>query len=191
MYEPHQLEFLLSCLRETKRVPGSCVEVGCAYGATTVFLKKYLNHLGDCGKYIAIDTFSGFKKEDAQYEVEIRHKDPKLVSAFTSNRREWVSQTLKLSEIADVELVQCDATKYDFESARPISFCLIDIDLYKPIKTILPMVYSAMAEGGIIVVDDCQAHPLWDGALVAYEEFIEQHDLPRDIAGEKLGIIRI
>lgn len=48
-----------------------------------------------------------------------------------------------------------------------------------------------MSSGGIIVVDDCKPAELWDGALQAYEEFVEQKGLSNEIAAGKLGIIRV
>ena len=97
---------------------------------------------------------------------------------------------MALHDIKRVKSVQCDVTKFDFAAISPIAFCLLDVDLYKPIKDVLPKIYAAMAPGGIIVVDDCQPSNIWDGALQAYDEFVEQKGLPREIAVEKLGIIR-
>lgn len=190
MYEPHQLEFLLGCLRETANVPGACVEVGCGYGATTVFLRKYLDRLAAHKRYIAIDTFSGFVEDHVRHEVEARQKDPLLAEKFTFNKIEWVSQSIAIAGIENVDLVKCDASKYDFEICNKISFCLIDMDLYKPISSVLPKIYSELSEGGVIVVDDCQPHPMWDGALVAFEEFVQVRGLVGEIVCEKLGVVR-
>ncbi len=87
MYTPPQLEFLLKCLRQTKDVPGACMEVGCAYGATTVFLRKFLDQLDNGKTYYALDTFSGFKKEHVDYEITVRKKDKSLVDYFKLNRK--------------------------------------------------------------------------------------------------------
>lgn len=190
MYEPHQLEFLLGCLRETANVQGACVEVGCGYGATTVFLRKYLDRLAAHKTYIAIDTFSGFVEDHVRHEVEARKKDPLLAEQFRFNKIEWVSQSIALAGIVNVDLVRCDTSKYDFESCKKISFCLIDMDLYKPISVVLPKIYSELSKGGVIVVDDCQPHPMWDGALAAYEEFVRAHGLTSQIVCEKLGVVR-
>ena len=65
------------------------------------------------------------------------------------------------------------------------------MDLYKPIKDVLPKIYSAMSPGGIIVVDDCKPANLWDGAVLAYEEFLQNRALPKEIVAEKLGIISL
>ena len=190
MYTPAQLEFLLKCLRQTKDVPGACMEVGCAYGATTVFLRKFLDHLDNGKTYYALDTFSGFKKEHANYETTVRKKDKTLVEGFNLNRKQWVSESLRLAGVMGVELIECDASEYDFSHIGKLSFCLIDVDLYQPISAILPKVYEEMHPGGIIVVDDCQTHEKWDGALAVYEEFIAKHGLAREITCDKLGVIR-
>jgi hypothetical protein len=90
-----------------------------------------------------------------------------------------------------VKSIQRDVTKFDFSAITPIAFCLLDVDLYKPIKDALPKIYDSMSPGGIIVVDDCRAPNLFDGALQAYDELVESKALPKKIAVEKLGIIRI
>jgi O-methyltransferase len=190
MYEPHQLEFLLKCVREINSVPGACVEVGCAEGATAVFLKKYLNYLGAKKHYVALDTFAGFVAEDVDYEIESRGKDEALRDEFIINRRAWVVESLRRYGINDVELIQCDAATFDYKRIGDISFCLIDVDLYKPVTAVLPKVYEQLSSGGIIVVDDCQEHPKWDGALEAYQRFVRAHDRPAEIVCGKLGLIR-
>src|SRR3981189_1053087 len=43
MFSPAQLIALTDCIKSVSDVPGSFVEVGCAYGATTVFLNKFMN----------------------------------------------------------------------------------------------------------------------------------------------------
>lgn len=60
MCEPRQLAFLVDCVKSLSAVPGSFVEAGCAYGATTVFLNKVIEEEGIPRKHYAIDTFSGF-----------------------------------------------------------------------------------------------------------------------------------
>ena len=190
MFEPHQLEFLLGAIRQTAEVPGVCVEVGCAYGATSVFLRKHLDRLAPHKNYIAIDTFTGFLVEHVRYETEVRHKDPQISQDFVINNRKWVSESIRQADVGSIEIVQCDASKFDFDRCHGISFCLIDVDLYLPVSLILPKIYDQLADGGILVVDDCQPHPKWDGALAAYEEFVEARRILPEIVCDKLGIIR-
>jgi hypothetical protein len=55
---------------------------------------------------------------------------------------------------------------------------------------ILPKLYRNLSAGGIILVDDCMPHELWDGALAAYGEFALDSGIERNIVLEKIGIIR-
>jgi O-methyltransferase len=71
-----------------------------------------------------------------------------------------------------VKSIESDVTKFDFSAIAPIAFCLLDVDLYRPIKDVLPKIYGAMSPGWIVIVDDCKAAELWDSALQAYEEFV-------------------
>ena len=59
----------------------------------------------------------------------------------------------------------------DFEPYKEISFCLIDVDLMRPVATSLKEIAPRMAAGGIIVVDDCTPNRKYDGADQADDEF--------------------
>jgi hypothetical protein len=41
------------------------------------------------------------------------------------------------------------------------------------------------------VVDDCNDHHLWDGALQAYNEFTASQGWPPTIIGGRLGVIEV
>ncbi|MGF1608469.1 MAG: TylF/MycF/NovP-related O-methyltransferase [Kiloniellales bacterium] len=189
MFEPHQLEFLMRCLRETKDVEGHILEIGCAYGATTVVLKKFLDHLGSTRPYTALDTFAGFLPEHTDYEIRERGKRAINRHAFSVNKKTWVAESLRQCQVAGVELVEGDATKFDYSTRAPIAFCLLDLDVYQPVSVLLPILYEHLAPGGIIVVDDCWEHFRWDGARIAYLEFAEANALAPEITCEKLGVI--
>ncbi len=51
-FSPNQLCFLVSCLNRTACVEGRVVEIGCAYGHTTVFLEKHLTTTDDIREYV-------------------------------------------------------------------------------------------------------------------------------------------
>lgn len=190
MFSPNQLVFLTQCLTETRDVPGCCIEIGCAQGRTTTFLRKFMDENGITKDYYAIDTFGGFVPEHVDYEVSRRSKDRVISQIFTDNKRSWFDYALKISGVDSVQSIECDATKFDFDRIGPIAFALLDVDLYLPIKDILPKLYRNLSAGGVIVVDDCMTHELWDGALAAYEEFAVENGLQQDIRLEKLGVIR-
>ena len=190
MFSPNQLIFLTQCLSETRDAAGCYVEIGCAQGRTTAFLRKYMDENGIAKDYYAIDTFGGFVPEHVEYEVSRRSKDSVISQIFADNKRAWFDHALRISGVDAVQSVECDATTFDFDRIGPIAFALLDVDLYLPIKDILPKLYRNLSPGGIIVVDDCMPHELWDGALAAYEEFAAQTGIEPDIRHEKLGIIR-
>jgi O-methyltransferase len=190
MYEPEQIVVLTTYVRVAGRVPGCFVEAGCARGATTVFLNKFMEGAGIERDYYAIDTFSGFVDEHVEHDIENRGKPATLKGLFRENNKAWFDKSMILHGAKWVKSVECDVTKFDFSAIAPIAFCLLDVDLYKPIGDALPKIYASMSPGGIIVVDDCKAENLWDGSLQAYEEFIQQKGLAKEIVAKKLGIIR-
>jgi SAM-dependent methyltransferase len=190
MHEPMHLIFLAGCVKAVAPVPGCFVEAGCAYGATTVFLNKYLNNIRSERNYYAFDTFSGFVQEHADYEIAKRGKPGRLRDEFVENKKIWFDRSMEMHDVSRVKSFQADISKFDFASIAPIAFCLLDVDLYRPIRQALPKIHGAMAPGGIIVVDDCKPNSIWDGAMQAYEEYVTEQRLPREIHCEKLGIIR-
>ncbi len=193
MFSPAQLIFLTDCIKSVSDVPGNFVEVGCAYGATTVFLNKFMNDNKDLAgrNYYAIDTFRSFVAEHADYEIQNRGKPPSIKKRFKENKKAWFDRSMAVHGVKRVKSIECDATQFDLSSLAPIAFCLIDLDLYIPVKDLLPKVFSAMSPGGIIIVDDCQPDQMWDGALQAYQEFTRQREIPAEIVLEKLVVVRL
>lgn len=189
MFSPSQLVFLTHCLTETRHVPGCCVEIGCAYGRTTAFLRKFMDESRIAKEYYALDTFGGFVPEHVDYEVDRRNKDRGIGRLFVTNRKKWFDYSLEISKISSVVSIQCDAAKFDFDHIGPIAFALLDVDLYLPISVVLPKLYRNLSPGGIILVDDCMPHELFDGALSAYEEFISRVRIERKIVLDKIGVI--
>jgi hypothetical protein len=189
MFEPNQLLTLCRWIDRVRDVPGIFVEAGCAYGYTTVFLKRYMRSIGLQRRYLALDTFSGFVGSHVDYEAQVRRKAIDYYNgSFAINSKGLVDRAFHWQGIDDVETVQCDVTEFRFD--EPIAFCLLDIDLYLPIKQVLPRIHTALSTGGILVVDDCS--PLdarWDGALQAFEEFVAEEQLERLIVDGKLGVI--
>ena len=190
MFDPRQLRFLMDCIQDTAGIPGCCVEAGCAQGNTTAFLRKWMDVQGIKKDYIALDTFSGFVPSHAEYEIQVRGKPTELRDRFSMNKKAWFDFSMKISNITCITSIEGDVAEFSFDSISPISFCLLDVDLYLPIKRCLPRIYDNMSPGGIIVVDDCQSENLFDGAMQAYEEFIADIHVPKKIECGKLGVIR-
>jgi O-methyltransferase len=190
MFSPAQLIFLTQALTETRDTPGCCVEIGCAYGRTTAFLRKFMDESGIAKDYYALDTFNGFVREHLDYESSHRNKDASVDLWFMNNKKAWFDYALGVSEVAGVRSIECDSARFDYSSIGPIAFALLDVDLYVPMAAILPTLYQVMSPGGLILVDDCMPHAHWDGALVAYNEFVAQQGLNPRIEHDKIGVIR-
>ena len=190
-FTPDQLCYMIKCINETKNIAGSIVEIGCASGHTTIFLNKYLDIAGIEKKYICIDTFHGFTKEDIDYEVNKRNKKRNYYSGFSENNIKWFYHTLNINNVKRVIVEKADIKKFNFSKDEKISFCLIDVDLYKPTKSALKKVYELLQPGGIILVDDCEnISNRFDGAYQAYHEFIFELGIKPEIKHFKLGIIK-
>lgn len=189
-FSAYDLCFLCKCLEDVHRVPGVVLEVGCEYGETTIFLNNFLQERSPGKKYVCVDTFDGFANWDIEYEVEVRGKERGVLLGFRNNSKTWFLRTLSEAGYQSVLVFQADAAKFDFRSVSPISFALVDVDLYKPIQACLPKLYKELSDGGIIIVDDCDSSDKnYDGAFYAYTEFMESMNLPIRIVGRKLGLI--
>ena len=192
MFTPAQLAFLLRCLDETEAVPGVVVEIGCATGRTTVFLNKHLDELRSARRYVCVDTFSGFADDDVTFETSRRGKSAAALEGFRVNDKEWFDRNLKDNGIDRVKSYASDIKTFDLASAAPkISMCLLDVDLYQPIKVGLAKVLPLVSPGGLVVVDDMIENTTFDGARKAYRDFTTESGRPEEIVLSKLGVVRV
>ena len=193
---PEELSFLARLMEASVRQEGCVVEIGCAQGATTVYLNKHLEWaaryqgLRKDVRYACFDTFSGFVADHVAHEQAERGKGGESFNDYRINSPEWFRHMLHLNGYPQVEVHQGDAAKFDWAKVGPIGFCLLDVDLYVPTKAILPEVHRRLAPGGVIVVDDCQPAQRYDGARQAYVEFMASLGREPDIHHRKFGIIR-
>jgi hypothetical protein len=101
-------------------------------------------------------------------------------------------RTLSLNGCDWVEIIQSDVESLDFSSLGPLSFCLVDVDLYGPVRASIIGAIRQVQSGGIIVVDDCDpTSARWRGAYEAYIDCAEELKYPVTIEQSKLGIIRV
>lgn len=187
MQSPRQLMGIGTLLESTKDIAGDIVEVGVGYGHTTVFLNRIINEWSSEKKYICIDTFFGFENRDISFERESRGKKQEDYSAFKVNKKKWFDETMRINYINRVTSYEADASTFTFSG--PISFCLLDVDIYLPTKNVLEKIWPLMSKGGIIVIHDCKPNTNFDGSLQAYTEFIEKNSLPKEIQNGH-GILR-
>lgn len=191
-FSPAQLCFLVECLNRTSSVPGTILEVGCAYGHTTAFLNKHLDAMGDDRQYVCVDTFRGFTRSDTTFEEENRGKaSGQFQRSFADASLRAFRRTMANNSITRVRSVKADVCSWRPDVVPRVSFCLVDVDLYRPVEASLKKIVPLVQPGGIVVIDDCQEHPLWDGALQAYLEFTEREGIPRSIQHGQFGVIEM
>jgi O-methyltransferase len=185
-----QLCFLCQMVERTRDIPGAMVEVGCAEGATTLFLNKYMEARGIQKNYYCIDTFAGFVAEDISHEVSNRGKEKRFYEIFGVNKKKWFDKTMKENGIVSVVTEEADVNQYDFSRIGNIAFALLDVDLYRPIRSGLRGLFCHLSPGGVIIVDDCGAGAnYFDGAGQAYSEFCVETGRNETIILGKLGIV--
>jgi len=198
-YFPRQLCFLANCIDRTSKVDGAILEIGCGHGLTTTFLYEYMIDSAIAKDYFCVDTFSGFTSANISIERS-RGKSHKYESMFKENNVEWFRESLRQRHITDIKVIEGDICTLD-PGLLPhsVAFCLLDVDLYQPVKIGLERVYPRLSPGGMVVVDDCWSKPthLWvngvsdacDGAMQAYLEFASEHGLPEKFVETKLAIV--
>lgn len=169
---------------------GAILEIGVGGGATSVMINRAIKDFSKKRQYIAVDTFNGFTDEDISYENKFRGKKNDY-QYYKSNSKRWFEKTLEAHGIRDSIVIESDCKNVDYSKFGPIAFCLFDVDLYLPTKEVLPILYSHLIPGGVIIVDDCDPlHPIYDGAGQAYREFCVHAGMTPEIVHRKLGIIR-
>lgn len=188
MFSPAQLGFLCQGITNTAEVPGAILEVGCAWGATTVFLNRHIDDLGLDVDYYAIDTFGGFTDDDIRSEHERGRRYP-YSTAFRANSKAWFDRTMRRNQVTRVTSRRADAVTFDYRQIAPFRFVLIDVDLHRPVLAALEAIYGLVSPGGIIIIDDCKPGWEWSGAYEAYLEFAKENDIDADITHDKLGVI--
>ncbi len=171
--EPHRQYFYLDWLYKTRRIEGAVLEIGCNVGGTAALAREMLHQIQCDKRYVCVDTFSGFVREQFETDLELGNS-PRRRRSFSANSPSLARRVLSLHGAADVELVPGDIV--DLEPSvlpDPISLCLIDVDLHDPVLAALRKTYPRLATGGVILVDDCDKGSDWQ-ARKAYESFVEE-----------------
>ena len=137
MLNPNQLSLLIEEINKLKNSECSVIEIGVFRGMTTRFLAEHINTLTRHNiTYWAIDTFNSFNEDDIKFEEEERGKDSSLMkNSFLIN--DFQAFKRNFQKFPFVRTVQADCTELDYSKMIPIKLVLIDVDLYRPVKTTL------------------------------------------------------
>ncbi len=185
---PSTLATLVETIDDLADKEGCILEIGTARGMTTHFLATHMKTMGRVSPYFAIDTFSGFARDDIQYEITVRDKTWWHMNVFW-NSYNRLRKDMKKFEF--VTVLKDDANTVDLDAFGPIKMVFLDVDLYQPVKTILPRLYERVVPGGCILVDDMQKDDVFDGGGYAFREFCDERGLTPEFKSNNLGVIRI
>jgi len=184
-----QLNFITSELKNIK-ADGAVLEIGVGGGATSVVINTFMQQESIKRDFYAVDTFEGFMKDDIDFERENRNKIDSYLG-YQTNSETWYLKTLAAHGIEKANVIQSDAKQVDYQRFAPLAFCLLDVDLYKPVEAVLPRLYDVLAPGGTIIIDDCATQAsLYDGAGEAYRNFCAKIGIVPELVHQKLGVIR-
>jgi hypothetical protein len=137
-------------------------------------------------KIVGFDTFDGFPDIDT---ADLKSRDPseKLVPGgfrVGDDLHDQLQRSIEqfdtnrpIGHVQKVELVKGDImeTLPKFISDNPhtlISLLYLDLDLYKPTKLVLELLYDRIVPGGIIAFDELN-NQKWPGETTAYLEFFK------------------
>lgn len=173
MLNVERLYLYLDALHKTREVSGDAVEVGCFQGATAAFAHRFLAGIGVTRKYLCIDTFGGFPKEQFAADAALG-TEAFLEPAFAANSQKLVRKLLDMWGCEEIQLLKSDIVQLPPDNLpEKIAIALIDVDIAEPTKAALQKIMPRMSPGGIILIDDCDMAG-FKGARVATERIAPQ-----------------
>jgi O-methyltransferase len=153
--------------RQTLPVTGEIFECGVYKGGTAALLRALLDETGCAKKLYLFDTFEGMPATDSEKDW---HKKGDFSDTAIEEVRTFVGGgdncIFKKGFIPDT---------FRGLSDIKVSFCHIDVDIYKSIMDSLEFVWPRMPLGGAIVFDD-YGFPTCPGALQAVDDFFRQKE---------------
>jgi O-methyltransferase len=190
--ETSEALYIVAELHACLALDGAVAEFGVAQGATSAVIAGEL--AGSDKQLWLFDSFLGLPRPTAE--------DTLVDDIFELGSMEAYEGTMAVG--AHEVVRRLTAIAFPLERAKivsgfveetlehdelPIGFCFayVDLDFYRPIKTVLEFMANRLARGGVVVVDD-YGH-FSGGAQQAVDEFARDHassfslSLPRSWAG--------
>jgi hypothetical protein len=195
-----KLQFLVDAVRYVERhqVPGGIVECGVWRGGSMLAVARTLLQLGVTDRDLYLfDTFTGMP-EPTERDVRInegKHAD-EFLNATGSGPMAWSRPDRFIATLDDVQEgfaeIDYPAERVHFvpgkveetvpgEAPGQIAILRLDTDWYESTKHELAHLYSRLAPGGVLILDD---YGTWQGSKEATDEFLDE-------TGEPLLLTRV
>ena len=154
---------------------GDVVELGCSYGQTSIIIKNFIDLFCPDKQFWVFDSFEGILgTSDKDSNAHGHCEDGDLASGLDKFIKTFNEFDTSLPD--EILKVDVRAMKED-DFPEKISFCYIDLDIYEPTKHVLPLVWSRLKEGGVIVIDDYYYEEVFNGVKPAVDEFLEENSI--------------
>ena len=160
-------------------LPGDIFELGVFKGSSFLRflnLRKILE-TDHSRKIIGFDDFGSFTPQKNKLDKKFIKEWTKETGGYGISKNE-LEEIIKEKKIDNIELVKGDVEKtlpkfLKKNSHVKISILHIDLDVYKPSKKALNLLYSKIVKGGVILIDDYGVLP---GITKAIDEFNKKYN---------------
>ena len=135
----------------------SLIEGGVAYGATSMFICEFHDLRDFSGDFFLVDTYEGIVAEQLRSEeIGQISKNGRLYPTPEKNNYELIKNTFEEYSCCNVVkgIIPEILKDIPFRESKPIGYCHIDMNCVMPEIELIKWVWSRMAPGGRILLDD-------------------------------------
>jgi O-methyltransferase len=148
MNDARAISIILSALDQTHEVPGAVVEMGCHFGTTSLFLRRYMDRYMPDKALHLYDGFRGLPERTVEDGPEpMRYVKGACCAGADLLIKHFLEAGLVLPTVHAGWFA--DATYPDV-----ISFAFFDADLFQPTMDSFAHVWPRLSIGGRVVVHD-------------------------------------
>lgn len=182
--DPERVLMFQRLMAIANRAPaGDYVELGVHRGLTARLIWRLMDP--ERGLYL-FDTFEGFDARDLEAEQAAggRALEP---GGFLPTSEDEVLDYVNGGPTLNLATVKgWLPDRYRGYEQIPLRFAHLDLDLYEPIRAMLPIVWTALVPGGVVAIHDygCADFP---GARKAVDEFAASIGIPACPMGDAWG----
>lgn len=161
-------------IKKIKNVSGDILELGVFKGSSLARIILYRNLLNIKKKIYGFDVFSKLKKTKKDKDFD-DYKNWSLKLGKVPSKKTLKFNLSKRNLQKNVYLIDGDIRKTLSKNIPKIlSFVNLDLDIYDPTKHCLPILWSFLNKGGLILLDNYKAFP---GETKAVNEFVVKNKI--------------
>ena len=160
---------------------GDYLELGVYRGSTARIIHELMD---PAATLFLLDTYQGFDEKDIKAEKAASATDTRFVLTTPEAVAAYVGGGKPQANVKPVQ-GWFPETYRELEDRR-WRFIHIDLDLYKPMKTALTMLWPSLLPGGVLLLHDYGCHG-FPGAKQAVDEFADEVGLQPIVLADRWG----